>query len=156
MKRFMFGSRKRLLVTLAVLAVAAAAAVGAYAYFTAAGSGTGQFTSGQIGSVTITSDTAGPLYPQTNASLTTPLTVRVTNNGANQQYVGAISGVVDPSSLPAGCSASWFTIAPISAPGLIAPGESDYSSSIILNDDGGNQNACANHTFTIDWTSASG
>lgn len=156
MKKFLFGSKKRLLVTLAVMAVAAAAAVGAYAYFTAAGSGTGSFSSGQIGSITISSDSAGPLYPQTNSSLTTPLTVRVTNNGANQQYVGAITGVVDPGSLPAGCLASWFTIAPISAPGLIAPGESDYSSSIILNDSGGNQDACANHTFTIDWSSASG
>ena len=103
------------------------------------------------------SDAAGPLYPQTNPSNTTPITIHVTNNGGGSQYVGQITGAIDATTLPAGCDPSWFTIASATAPGLVAAGATvSASSSIILNDNGGNQNACANHTFTINWTSASG
>ena len=147
-------SRKGLALVVAAAAVAAAS-MGAYAYFMAAGSGNGTFTSGRIGNVTISSDSAGPLYPETNPSATTALTVHVTNNGDGPQHVGAITGVVDPDSLPAGCQAGWFTIAPISSPGTLSPGQTvDLRSSVILNDSGVNQNACANTQFTINWSSA--
>lgn len=148
---------KKRVALLAVLVVAAAAAFGAYAYFSAAGHGTGTFSSGQIGTVTVNSDAAGPLYPQTNPTSTTAITIHVTNNGSGSQYVGQITGAIDPTSLPAGCDPSWFTIANATAPGLVGAGATvSASSSIILNDNGANQNACANHTFTINWTSASG
>lgn len=151
-----FLTKKRVAI-LAVLAVAAVSAVAAYAYFTATGHGTGTFSSGQIGSVTVNSDAVGPLYPQTNPANTSPVQVRVTNNGSGSQYVGQITGSIDPNSLPAGCDPNWFTIAAIPAPGLVGAGqEVDPTTTIILNDNGGNQNACANTTFTIDWTSASG
>ena len=71
----------------------------------------------------------------------------MTNNGDGPQHVGAITGVVDPNSLPAGCQAGWFTIAPISSPGTLSPGETvDLGSSVILDDSGVNQNACASTT----------
>jgi hypothetical protein len=147
-------STKGLAVVAAAVSVAAAS-VGAYAYFLASGSGHGTFTSGRIGSVTISSDSAGPLYPQASPSRTTDLTVHVTNSGAGPQHVGPITGVVDPNSLPAGCQAGWFTIAPISSPGTLSPGQTvDLGSSVILNDSGVNQNACASTQFTINWSSA--
>jgi hypothetical protein len=147
-------STKGFALVVGVVAVAGAS-VAAYAYFLAAGSGHGTFTSGRIGSVTIASDSAGPLYPQTSPSSATALTVHVTNNGNGPQHVGTIAGVVDPNSLPAGCQAGWFTIAPISSPGTLSPRETvDLGSSVILNDPGVNQNACANTQFTINWSSA--
>ena len=151
-----FRSKKRMAVLVALVVVAVSAAA-AYAYFTTAGSGTGTFSSGQVGSVSVTSDAAGPLYPQTSPANTTPLTIHVTNNGSGSQYIGAISGVIHAASLPVGCNPGWFTIASATAPGLVAAGQTvTASSSIILNDNGGNQNACANTTFQIDWTSAAG
>jgi len=147
-------STKGIALVVGVVTVAAAS-VGAYAYFLAAGGGHGTFTSGRIGNVTISSDSAGPLYPQTNPSTATALTVHVTNNGNGPQHVGAITGVVDPGSLPTGCQAGWFTIASISSPGTLRPGQTvDLDSSVILNDTGVNQNACANTQFTINWSSA--
>ena len=88
-------SKKGISLVAAVVAVAAMA-VGAYAYFSAAGAGTGTFSSGQIGSVTLSSALVGPIYPQTNAANTTPITVSMTNNGSGSQYVGALSGSVAP------------------------------------------------------------
>lgn len=146
---------KKRVAVLAVIAVAAVSAVAAYAYFTGAGSGTGTFSSGQIGTVTITSDAVGPLYPQTDGSATTPITLHVKNNGSGQQYVGQITGAVDPNSVPTNCDASAFSIPAIAAPGYVGGGQTvSASGSIILNDNGHNQNACANHTFTINWSSA--
>jgi hypothetical protein len=153
MKKF----SKRTWVMVGAVAVAAVVAVGAYAYFTAAGSGTGSFSSGQIGSVTIASDPAGPLYPQTNPANTTAVQLYVTNNGSGSQYVGALSGTIDANSLPVGCNAGWFTIAPVPAIGLVGAGQTATpTTTIILNDNNGNQNACANTTFTINWATAAG
>jgi hypothetical protein len=137
----------------ASLVVVIAGAVGAYAYFTAAGSGTGTFTSGNVGAITISSATVGPLFPQTDSSQTTALTVTVHNGGASSQYVGQITGTVATNG---GCQGSWFSVASIAAPGVLTPGDHTFSSSVILNDNGGNQDACAGQTETINWASAAG
>lgn len=147
-----FFTKKRVAI-LAVLVVVAISAVAAYAYFTSAGSGQGFVNSGQIGATVLSSDTVGPLYPQTNPGNTTAVTVHVNNTGGGDQYVGQITGTVEDQ---AGCSGSWFSVAPVAAPGLLSPGSHDFVSSVILNDNGGNQNACANKTLTIDWASAAG
>jgi len=149
-----FLKSKKGLALVAVLVIAVAAAVSAYAYFTAAGGGSGSFSTGDIGSITITSDGVGPLYPQTDSSKTTAVTVHVTNNGASSQYVGDITGVV--TGVPTDCDPGWFTVAKIPAPGLLPHGTSDFQSSVILNDNGHSQNACASADLTITWSSAAG
>lgn len=152
-----FFTKKRVAV-LVVLAVAAIAAVGAYAYFTSQGSGQGTFTSGQIGATQLSSDSVGPLYPVADSSGATGVTVHVNNTGNGNQYVGAISGTVENVLDPTygWCLGSWFYVAPVAALGLVSPGVHNVSSAVALIDNGGNQNACANKTLTIDWTSASG
>ena len=82
-------------------AVLALLAVAAYAHFSRAGSGTGKLKSGQIGSIKISSDPAGPLYPVADLSGGSKVTVRVYNNGAGKQYVGQITGTVADNT---GCS----------------------------------------------------
>jgi len=146
------GTKKRAAVAI-TLVVVAASAVGAYAYFTASGTGTGTFTSGTIGAIHISSNTVGPLFPQTNTASTSPITVTVDNTGASSEYVGQITGTVADNG---GCSGSWFTVASITTPGLLTPGTHTFASSVILNDNNGNQNACAGQTETINWVSASG
>ena len=145
-------TRRGLTPVVAVI-VTVAAAVGAYAFFSASGSGTGTFTSGTVGAITITNTTVGPLSPQMDSSQTTPLTVTVNNAGATSQFVGAITGSVATNG---SCQGSWFTVASVAAPGLLTPGNHTFSSSVIFNDTGTSQNACAGQTETINWTSASG
>jgi hypothetical protein len=149
-----FIKSKKGLALVTVLVIAAVAAVSAYAYFTAAGGGSGSFSTGDIGSITITSGTVGPLYPQTDPTKVTPVTVHVKNNGASDQYVGDVTGVV--TGTPTDCDPSWFTVATVPAPGLLPPGTSDFQSSVILNDNGHSQNACASADLTITWSSAAG
>ncbi len=146
-------TKKGLALLVAVVAVAASA-VGAYAYFSTSGSGTGSFSTGALWLDQVTSETVGPLYRR-RIRRRCACTVHVANNGGGTQYVGQITGMVDASSA-VGCDPSWFTVAPISAPGRLTPGSHDFGSSIILNDLNGNQDACASASLTIDWTSASG
>ena len=129
-------------------------AVAAYAHFSRAGSGTGKLTSGQIGSIKISSDPAGPLYPVADLSGGSKVTVRIHNNGAGKQYVGQITGTVADNT---GCSGpANFRVATIAAPGLLSPGEHDFTSAVALIESGTNQNVCAGKTFTINWSSAVG
>jgi hypothetical protein len=149
MKRF----SKKVWVLGGLVVAAAALAVAGYAYFTTAGSGDGSLSTGQIGAVHITNDAVGPLYPQLNPASTTPVAVHVDNTGTGSQYVGQITGaVVDQ----AGCLGSWFTVAPITAPGVISTGSHDYNTTVILNDNGSNQNTCQDANLTIHWSSAAG
>jgi hypothetical protein len=140
---------------LAVAAALTAACVGvvvAYAA-TATGGGTASFQSGTVGAIAISSPSVGPLYPQLSSAATTPVTVTVDNTGGTSQVVGQITGAVNTSG---GCLGSWFTVASIPAPGSLAPGNHTFSSSVILNDTGIDQDACINKSVTISWTSASG
>lgn len=153
MKKFFFGSRKRLALTVS-LVVALAAAAGAYAYFTATGSGSGTFTTDSPKNIVITSVPVGPLWPQSNPANTTPITVDLNNPGDGPEYVGTLSGTVAPPTVS--CNAGWFTVAPVTVNAEIAPGDNYVTSSVILNDLNTNQNACAGKTVGITWSSTSG
>ena len=145
MKRF---SKRTWVAIVAILAIALSA-VGAFAYFTAAGSGTGNAAVGSATAVVITSDTNGTdLYPGGGDET---VDVHVENPGSGQQFVNDVSGVVQDN---AGCLGSWFEVDTIDLNANIAPGATvDTSTAVRMNDSGGDQDACQNATLTISWTS---
>jgi hypothetical protein len=152
-------SRSGIVLLVALLAVVATA-VAEYSLFLAAKHGGGASSSkiaaasGRIGAVTISSKPVGLLYPVARLRDGMRVKVRVFNNGRGKQYVGTIRGVVANN---AGCSGRRnFRVAPIAVPGLLTPGEHDYTSRVALIDNGANQDVCANKTFTINWSSAAG
>ena len=146
MKRF----RRRTVIVLGVLVVAAIAAVSGYAYFSAAGTGSGSAYTGAVATIQLSGDaSSGYLYPGGPAI---PITVTVHNPGVATQYVGAITGAVSaPLNL---CNPAWFTIAPTSY-GYLAGGATDtVSSSISMpQDNNDNQSGCAGQTLTLSWSS---
>jgi hypothetical protein len=71
---------------LAALLIAAVAAIGAYAYFTANGSGSGTATVGTSSTVTLHGSTIGTLYPGT----TVPVSFTVDNPSPGHQQLGTI------------------------------------------------------------------
>jgi hypothetical protein len=83
MKRLLTKKRIALLVALVVAAVAA---IGAYAYFTANGSGSGTATVGTSSAVTLHGSTTGTLYPGTTVSVS----FTVDNPSTGHQQLGTI------------------------------------------------------------------
>jgi hypothetical protein len=95
-----FFTKKRVTI-LAVPLVAAVAAIGAWAYFTANGSGSGTATVGTSSNVTLHGSTVGTLYPGTNVSIG----FTADNPSSGHQQVGTIylAGV----KACTGASSSW-------------------------------------------------
>jgi hypothetical protein len=145
MKRF---SKRTWVAVIAVLAIAMSA-IGAFAYFTAAGSGSGTAEVGAATGVTITSNAnVTDLYPGGGPQ---NVAVHVTNPGSGQQFVNDVSGTVADNG---GCLGSWFVVDTIDLNANIAPGATvDTTTAVRMNDSGSNQNACQNLTLTINWTS---
>jgi hypothetical protein len=150
--------RKRTWVLLGVIAaVAAMASVGAYAYFTAAGSGSGQVDVGTSSAIVITSDLNGDLYP---AGPDVLVDVHVNNPGAGNQFVADISGSVatddngtvgDTSD---DCLGSWFEVDTINYnTNVLAGATNDTSTDVRMLDSGTNQDACQGDQLTINWVS---
>jgi hypothetical protein len=77
---------KKRIALLASLLVAAAAAIGAWAYFTANGSGSGTATVGTSSTLTLHGSTTGTLYPGT----TVPVSFTVDNPSSGTQRLGTI------------------------------------------------------------------
>jgi hypothetical protein len=144
MKRF----SRRTWILLGVLAVAVVAALGAYAYFTAPGSGTGYAVVGSTANIQLTSDTPSGIWPD---GVSHPFNVYVTNSGGGPQYVGTISGNVV--TFP-GCLGSWFQVAPIVVNNYVPVGTTAMGTSITMPlDNSDDQSACAGNTLTIAWSS---
>ena len=145
MKRF---SKRTWVAIVAVLAIAMSA-IGAFAYFTAAGSGTGNAEVGAATAVVITSDAnVTDLYPGGGDE---SVDVHVNNPGSGQQFVNDVSGTVADNG---GCLGSWFEVDTVDLNANIAPGATvDATTAVRMNDSGTNQNACQNATLTINWTS---
>ena len=145
MKRF---SKRTWVAIVAVLAIAMSA-ISAFAYFTAAGSGSGNATVGAATGVVITSDVNGTdLYPGGGDE---SVDVHVNNPGSGQQFVNDVSGTVADNG---GCLSSWFQVDTIDLNANIAPGDTvDTTTAVRMNDDGTNQDACQNKSLTINWTS---
>jgi len=151
-RRAGFLRTRRGLAASATLLVICAASAAAYAQFTSSGSDPSASAGAATDRVTIGPTTVGPLSPQLNPADTTPVTVTVDNTGASGTFVGRITGAVRTSG---GCQSVWFTVAPVAPPGIVAPGEHSYPSSVVLIDDDRNQTACTSQKQTIDWTHAS-
>ncbi|HEY4235863.1 MAG TPA: hypothetical protein VGM45_00840 [Gaiellaceae bacterium] len=80
-----FATRKRITL-LVVLGVAATAAIGAWAFFTANGSGSGTAAVGTSSALTLHGATVGTLYPGT----TVPISFTVDNPSSGHQQLGTI------------------------------------------------------------------
>jgi hypothetical protein len=100
MKRFL---TKKKIALVAVAGVSAVAAIGAYAYFTANGTGSGTATVGTSSSLTLNGSTTGTLYPGGTVSVS----FTVDNPSSGHQELGTIylAGV----KACTGASSSWDT-----------------------------------------------
>jgi hypothetical protein len=141
--------RKRTWVLFGVIAaVAALASVGAYAYFTANGSGAGTATVGESSGILLSSPEVGDLYPD---GADVPVTVTIENPGSGAQFVDTVSGVVEDNGL---CLGSWFEVDDIVYQDTLAAGASDTADTVIrMVDSGTNQDECQGDTVDITWSS---
>ena len=131
-----------------IAAVAALASVGAYAYFTASGSGAGTATVGESSGILLSSPLVGDLYPD---GADVPVTVTIENPGSGAQYVDTVSGVVEDNGA---CLGAWFEVDDILYQDTLAAGASDTADTVIrMVDSGTNQDACQGETVDITWSS---
>jgi hypothetical protein len=155
MKKFIMA--KKAITLLATLVAVAVGAFGAYAYFTASGSGTGQQTVGSASTITLSSSTGAALYP---AGGNVAVTVGIANPGSGGQFVNVISGsVATDTNGTAGttaddCLGSWFEVDPVTYANTVAAGGTASANTVVrMNDSGTNQNACQGDSLTINWSS---
>jgi hypothetical protein len=155
----------------ALLALSAIAALGivtaAFAYFSNSGSGTGTASVGSVaaGDLSYAQNTLSSMYPGDTAQA---LTVTVTNNGTQKEYVNGVSAYVTTDK--AGCDSSNFLLDGTPAPGPTDPprglgwtaqelaangGKASTSGDTIqFNDKSStNQNACQGATVTLHYAS---
>jgi hypothetical protein len=157
-------SRKRTWVLLGVVAVAAAmAAVGAYAYWTAEGTGSGSATVGTDNGVTITEVTfSGLLYPGGEVDVSFKVNNLSPNTSVNVHKVitdmaMGTNGITLMSA--AGCDADWFTYSGATlaaSPGVVIAASGTHTVTAgnggtlsMSNEATTNQDACKDATFTL-------
>ena len=140
MKRF--AKRQWTLVAVAAV-VAALAAFGAYAYWTASGTGTGTASVGTDSGVTIVvTDTGAALYPGGSATVT----FHVHNNSSSAVMVGKVVQDGPVTGLPGGCSAGDFSFGDVTLNESV-PGSgdgADHTGTLSMANTGSNQDACKN------------
>jgi hypothetical protein len=133
---------------LATLVVAAVAAFGAYAYFTAAGSGSGTASVGSASGIQLSGSPAATLYP---GGADAPVTVSIHNPGSGNQYVGTITGTVATNG---GCLGTWFVVDPVTYNAEVNAGATGTAgTNVRMTDANASQNACQGQTLTINWSS---
>jgi hypothetical protein len=88
--------------------IAVAAAVGAYAYWTASGTGAGTATAGTDSGVTVAGDPANGVFPGGSVAVTSVIT---NGSSTSAQFVTNLHVTIsiDSAHALAGCLASWFT-----------------------------------------------
>jgi hypothetical protein len=139
MKRF----TKRTRILLGVIAACAAlAAVGAYAYWTASGTGSGTASVGTDSGVSIVvTDTGSALYPGGSATIT----FHVHNNSTTSSVeVGKVVQDGPVTGLTGGCSASDFSFADVTLNETVAASGdgADKTGTLSMANTGSNQDAC--------------
>lgn len=142
--------RKKWAVGAAALVIASLAAVGAYAYFTAGGSGTGTASVGTVTNIELSGSTTGTLYPEGPAG---DVAITVHNPGSGSQYVDKVQlAGVDPSD--ASCDATAFSMPEVTVGQTIAAGGSVVvHGALSMADNGSNQNDCQGNSLTLNLTS---
>lgn len=141
---------KRWVAGIAVLAIAAVAAMGAYAYFSATGSGTASGSVGSATAVTLSGSTTGNLYPDGPAR---DVAITITNPGSGAVYVNKVHlASVDPSD--ASCDATAFGMSDVTVQQTIAGGGNlVVHGSLSMADNGANQDDCQGNSLTLNLTS---
>jgi hypothetical protein len=141
MKRF---AAKRWLLLGVVTVVAGMAAFGAYAYWTASGTGAGTATVGTDSGVTIVvTDTGAALYPGGSATIT----FHVQNDSSSSAVtVGKVVQDGPVTGLPAGCSAADFSFGDVTLnePVAASSNGANHTGSLVMANTGANQDACKN------------
>jgi hypothetical protein len=139
--------RKSLITTAVAGGIVAVSATAAFAYWTAAGSGTGSAaTAAESQPLTIaqTSTNAG-LVPGGEVST---ITGTITNPNPFPVPINTITAT--PTVGASGCQASWFTVSGLSAPATVPANNSvTFSGSIRMTDSGTNQDACKGVTVNL-------
>jgi hypothetical protein len=139
MKRF---AKKQWVIIGIVAIVAGMAAFGAYAYWTASGTGQGTATVGTDNGVTIVvTDTGNALYPGGSATIT----FHVQNNSTTSSVmVGDVVQDGPVTGLPAGCDAADFSFADVTLAETVAASSSgaDHTGTLSMDNTASNQDAC--------------
>jgi hypothetical protein len=135
---------------IAAVVIAGLAAMGAYAYFSATGSGTASGSVGSASAVTLSGSTTGNLYPDgpgRNVAIT------ITNPGAGAEYVNKVHlASVDPSN--ALCDDTAFSMPDVTVQQMIAGGGNlVVHGTLSMADNGSNQDDCQGNSLTLNLTS---
>lgn len=143
MKRF----KKRNWILLGILAIVAAmAAFGAYAYWTASGTGSGTATIGTDSGVTIVvTDTGSALYPGGSATIT----FHVHNDSTTASVeVGKVVQDGPVTGLPGGCAAGDFSFGDVTLNESVAASSdgADHTGTLAMANTASNQDACKNQS----------
>ena len=137
-------AKKRLVLLGVVAVVAGMAAFGAYAYWTASGTGSGTATVGSDSGVTIVvTNTGTPLYPGGSATIT----FHVHNNSSSAPVtVGEVVQDGPVTGLPGGCSAADFSFADVMLNESVAASGNgpNHTGTLSMANTGANQDACKN------------
>jgi hypothetical protein len=143
---------RKAFVLLVVAVAAAALAAGAYAYFngTATASASGTVVGHSPVGLTLTGSVdSTPLYPGTSATVT----LNVSNSaGHGNVRAGTIAGDSPlVTGLPVGCSAAWFSFAPVDVSTTISNGGSagPLTGALAFSESGTDQSACSDATPTL-------
>jgi hypothetical protein len=154
----MFQFTKKRAVVMAVVG-SLALSVGAYAYFTADGSGTGSATSGTSSAILISQfgSLAAPLSPG-GAGQT--VVIDVQNPGAGSQHVASVhlaSITADETHPTCDVSSSTanpaFTMADVPVGTILAGQTRRVSGALRMNDTNADQNSCQGAVLTLNFTS---
>jgi hypothetical protein len=136
-----FAKRQWILVAVGAV-VAALAAVGAYAYWTASGTGSGTATVGTDSGVTIVvTDTGAALYPGGSATVT----FHVQNNSTSSAVmVGKVVQDGPVTGLPGGCSAADFSFGDVTLNESVAASGNgaNHTGTLSMANTASNQDAC--------------
>jgi hypothetical protein len=147
----MFHLTKKRAVAMAVVGSLALSA-GAYAYFSAAGTGDGSATAGSTAAVTIAQDvsTSQALYPGKSS----PVVVTTHNTGSGPQYVKSVN-LASVDTGVAGCDPAWFTMPAISIDRTLQAGTTSdpFTGSLTMTETSTDQNLCQNAHLTLHFSS---
>jgi len=122
--------------------------VGAYAYFTAPGAGSATAHVGTASGVELNGTTADAIYPGAPG---VDVTISVKNPGNGAQHVDTVA--LDHIDTPVGCSATAFSMAPVTVNTTLAAGASTTVHGTLVMADSGNQDSCQGGALTLHLTS---
>ena len=124
--------------------------MGAYAYFSATGSGTASGNVGSASAMTLSGSTTGNLYPSGPGR---DVAITIANPGSGAEYVNKVHlASVDPSD--AQCDGTAFSMPDVTVGQMIAGGGNlVVHGTLSMADNGANQDDCQGNSLTLNLTS---